>query len=71
VNSKYVEVEGSKAPETSVSYYNTILGHNAENVDLNLYSSSTYFTLKLEAASPFETLVSYHNTRRHNLKTET
>jgi hypothetical protein len=40
--------------------------YNPEDLDLNLYPSPTYFTLKEEAARSSETLVSYNTTLRHN-----
>jgi len=60
-------VKTVRSSETSVSYHITTRCHNPEDHDLNLHSSPSHFTLKMEAALSSETLVSYRiATRGHN-----
>jgi hypothetical protein len=49
------------------SVYCTTPCHNPEDRDLNKNRSFIqYLRVKMEAAGPIETSVSYHNTRRHH-----
>jgi hypothetical protein len=46
--------------------HTTTWRHNPEDIDMDLYPKPSHFTLKMEEAWSFETLVSYHDATRHH-----